>query len=497
VNDVLPVPGIVGSITVTGGLKPVVWRPFSSIETMSMGTIKNLRVSEPSGTLLNGISGVTFNERSQTLFLIRNDGFNPGNTYEFSQDGQTRHRTLTNTGCEDTEVIKWVGSDTSNDIFVICEENHEFNEQEQRITLCRVPFTETASWTRTAAGNVSALTAYTGTATNTLGNAGLESLCFDRNRGLIYYTAEFQTTTANNLPATSSTGVGKAVIFARSIAFSGQLAIGPEFELCSIAHIVTKADATSKVDVADMEYDAVTDTILLASHEARKVVRISRSGVVLETADEQDFDIDLFDQLEGVTLSPDASKMWLVGEISNTSNEFAVCSHTGPPLHRDAELLPLGSTLDFGAATSIINDGTIYGHAWRNISEESFNGQVIVRAVQWTPDGAGGYLDAAVLPNESTSGSTPASEVSYWVLEANNLGCVVGVAVHPSFETSAHGFEKGWGHYDGLWFDSSSLALPDYQMTIGRIASVNDKFEFLANYSGLYGVNTARAGVFR
>lgn len=248
-------------------------------------------------TGLIGLSGATYNARSGTIFVIKNE-VGAGATYEVSRDGTTIVRTITHSNFEDTEAIEWLLYDpaTGADVFVIAEENPS-----QRLTLCRLtPVATTLD--RTASGHASIFTGYSG---GNVDNFGVESVCYDSKRGLIYFTAEKRTGITRNI-----TGSQNAGIYQRSVTPTGTLAFGSESLL---AAIVALYDGTL-TDISDAAYDLHQDNFLLLSDESKKIVRVSRTGVLLET-----FPLAGFTQPEGLTLHPRAEQLWVTGEI----NEFS------------------------------------------------------------------------------------------------------------------------------------------------------------------------------
>jgi uncharacterized protein YjiK len=251
-----------------------------------------------SGLAGSGVSGASYNGRNGNVFIVRNVSLANGEEYEMTPDGRLI-RTITNSGFEDTEAVEWVGYDTVNacDVVLVCEEDHTTAANDSRISLCRLTAGAT-SLTRTGTGNVSTATAYSG---NNMGNLGLESICYDPLRGVIYYTAEKQTSAVSD----NTQGTGAAKIFTRSITWAGgTYSFGAESVLCSINGLFSG----TLTDVSDMAFDAVTDTILLLSDESDKVVRISRAGTVLEQLATPGT------QPEGLAVSPDGKNLWVTGE---------------------------------------------------------------------------------------------------------------------------------------------------------------------------------------
>jgi uncharacterized protein YjiK len=271
------------------------------------------RTVKPFGTLV-GISGVTYNPRTGTLFHVRNVNGGAGNTYETTLDG-TLLRTIKHSNFVDTEAIAYVTSFRNPmgviyDVFLIAEENHTSASFESSLTLCLLSSTAiTLNKTATNGGdpdNRSVTTAYSN---GTMGNRGIEAVAYDSKRSVCYYTAEFQTAArSDNTP-----GTGNAKIFTRSItANSTTLSFGSESVLANINALYSSV--LKGGDISDICYSTQDDTILLLSDELEKVVKITRAGNVVETL------ATPAEQPEGVTLSPDGSVMWVVGEDSDGSS---------------------------------------------------------------------------------------------------------------------------------------------------------------------------------
>lgn len=249
-----------------------------------------------------GISGATYNPRSGTIFLIRNVSGTDGTIYECDVFGNVI-RTINESGWQDTEAIEWIGWDPVNscDVFAVSEEDHGTAAIEESITLVRLT-TGATTLTKSGTGNVSTTTAYSN---GNINNSGLESICYDSRRGMIYYTAEFQTAAGSD----NTQGTGNAKIFQRSVTYiGGTYSFGAESTLCNINYLFS-AQLASGGDIADMAYDAVTDTILLQSDVKDIAIRIPLAGTpVLETLS------DPGGQPEGIAISPSGNTIWMVGE---------------------------------------------------------------------------------------------------------------------------------------------------------------------------------------
>ncbi len=246
----------------------------------------------------NGISGVTYNPRSGTIFVVRNVSAAAGNIYELTTEGILL-RTITNSNFIDTEGICWVGWDATNsaDVFLIAEEDHTTAANESSISLVRLT-TGATTLDRTAAGNATATTGYGG---DNIGNLGVEGVTYDPSRGTIYYTAEKRTASGDQ----NTQGSVDANIYTRTVTVTGTLAIGAESSLCSIATLFSGATLT---DISDIAYDLATDTILLLSDESDKVVRVSRAGTLIEQLATPGF------QPEGLAIHPAGTELYVSGE---------------------------------------------------------------------------------------------------------------------------------------------------------------------------------------
>ncbi len=240
-----------------------------------LGDYARQQFIDPLSPVPDNLSGASWNAASGTLFLIRNYSQGSGNAYEFSHGG-VHVRTITESHFTDTEAIAWMFGDT----FAIAEENNE-----QRISICTItPSATTVD--RTAPGNVSFATPWSGGA---LGNSGLESLCYDPDADRLLYLMEKPTGNSHWYIYTMNPADGSTEV------------------LCDLYATVETANVAT--DVSDMTLDRATRTLLLLSDESNKIIRINRSGTVLETLPIQDFN-----QPEGIALSPDRQKLFVVGE---------------------------------------------------------------------------------------------------------------------------------------------------------------------------------------
>ena len=286
-------------------------------QNRNLSAMRLTRTVKPFNTLV-GISGVTYNPRTGTLFHVRNVSGGAGNTYETTLDG-TLLRTIKHSNFVDTEAIAYVTSFRNTrgviyDVFLIAEEAHTSASLEGSLTLCLLSSAaitlDKAATNGSDPDNRSVTTAYSN---GTMGNSCIEAVAYDFKRSVCYYTAEFQTTArSDNTP-----GTGNAKIFTRSItANSTMLSFGSESVLSNINALYSSVLRGG--DISDMCYSAQDDTILLLSDELEKVVKITRAGNVVETL------ATPAEQPEGVTLNPDGSVMWVVGEDSDgtSAGEF-------------------------------------------------------------------------------------------------------------------------------------------------------------------------------
>ena len=254
--------------------------------------------------IVDGLSGATWNENTGTLFFIRNVSAGAGHSYEYTSDG-TLLRTITQSGFQDTEAIAWMYGDT----YAIAEEN-DF----QRITVCTIsPGATTLD--RTAAGNATWTTPV-----GSLLNLGIESLCYDAGRDLLYYTVEKPAAGAWKVYAMDpDTGVSQI--------------------LCDVNASIALAGVAT--DLSDMAFDRATDTILFLSHESSKVIRINRAGAVLE---QRGF-TTAFTQAEALALTADRLRMFIGGEPKQFAR-YALPANTltyavvTPPAHGSLSGLP-------------------------------------------------------------------------------------------------------------------------------------------------------------
>lgn len=318
----------------------------------------------------SGISGATYNQRTGTLFLVRNVSGAAGTIYEVRLDGSVV-RTITNSNFIDTEAVEWVGcfGDPAGvggvvgaiyDILLVSEEDHTTAANEESLTLCLLASNAT-TLDRTAVNsglpdNVTTTTAYSG---GTIANGGIESVCFDPYRSRIYYTAEFRTQLGSDNTAYAS-GAGQAKIFKRDIvANSTTLSFGAESTLCSIIGLFTtpatgtlynSGTPASPYDIGDMAYDAADDKILLQSDTGDRIVKIDLQGNAV------DWLITTGNQPEGLAIHPDGNLLWMVGE----AQELFQYGSGSNPRSILPNVLSASATLDFASTgAAAIADLTI------------------------------------------------------------------------------------------------------------------------------------------
>lgn len=272
---------------------------------------------------VDGMSGVTYNPRTGTLFCIKNAA-GAGSSFEFTQDGILL-RTITQTDFEDTEAISYVTSfrnaaGTIFDVFLIAEENDE-----QRLSLCLLSSTATTldrdATNGTDPDNVSVTTAFSG---GTMANSGIEALTFDFTRGLCYYTAEGRTSSANpnddNDPGTDNAKIFMRSVTANSTTLAFDQTVG-ETMLTNIVGLFSGGGPLSgaNADISDMCYSPQDDTILLLSDVGEKVIKITRAGQEVVPAQVLSTPAN---QPEGVALNPEGNALWVVGEDGASTSEF-------------------------------------------------------------------------------------------------------------------------------------------------------------------------------
>lgn len=252
----------------------------------------------------DGLSGATYNEDTGTLFLIRNVSGGAGHSYEYTVDG-THLRTITQTGFVDTEAIAWMYGST----FAIAEENDN-----QRISIVTIaPGATTLD--RTAPGNVT-----WSTPVGSLLNLGIESMCYDAGRDVLYYLTE--------KPSGGTWKIWKM-----------NPQTGVSTEVCDLfAGISTAGLAT---DLTDMAHDRATDTLLLLSHESSKIIRVDFTGAVLE---QRGFTTALT-QAEALALTSDRGRLFAGGEpkqFARYALPVATLSYSivSPPAHGTVSGVP-------------------------------------------------------------------------------------------------------------------------------------------------------------
>ncbi len=267
------------------------------------GTLADyVRVSytDPLPGAQNGLSGANWNPDTGTLWLITNVGNGGGWSQEYTAEGALI-RTVTQNGFLDTEAIAWLGGNR----YAIAEENGA-----QRITICTIPAgTTDISINRTDVGNVTWPTLLP----QSIGNFGLENMCYNPDADLLYYCAEKPVS-----------GVWRI--------YSMDPDTGVSAVLCDVTNTVG-GTGNLATDLSDIAYDRADGTLLALSHESNKIIRLTLGGQVVET-----LPITNFGQAEGLTLTPDRRRLWVAGEPRQLARfelpaqalEFAVVT---PPAH--------------------------------------------------------------------------------------------------------------------------------------------------------------------
>lgn len=349
---------VAGNITATGSISPSSYALGNNTvrvieprtRALTAMTLRKTVTTIP--TVSAGISGVTYNASTGTLFIVRNVSGAAGNIYEITTDGGFI-RTITNSNFVDTESICWLGTVTGSgtstvyDVFAIGEEENPTTAQEGRVSICYLTRAASAL-DRTATNgtdpdNASALTFYSG---GTINNLGLEALTYDTRRGLMYYTSEKQTDSAG-----TASGTAKAIVYQRPITFSGSATptIGTETVLCDLQALYTGAVLT---DISDMCYSPQDDTILVISDESDKTVKVNRAtGALIEQLSTPG------GQPEGVSLHPDGMRLFVTGE----SAEFYRYEVGGALLASNTPyMVPQNGTLNV-TGTVLTTTGVGYG----------------------------------------------------------------------------------------------------------------------------------------
>jgi uncharacterized protein YjiK len=281
--------------------------------------------------ITDGLSGATWNANTGTLFLIRNVSSGGGHSYEYTADG-THLRTITQTGFLDTEAIAWMYGNT----YAIAEENNN-----QRISIVTIaPGATTLD--RTAAGNVTWTTPV-----GSLLNLGIESLCYDAGRDVLYYLCE--------KPAGGAWPV-----------YIMNPQTGVTTVLCDLNGSVFASGVAT--DFSDMAFDRATDTFVILSHESNKIVRVDRAGTVVE---QRGFTTGLT-QAEMIALTPDRLRLFIGGEPKQFAR-YALPADTltynlvTPPAHGSLSGIPPRLTYtpvpNFSGTDSFtfrMWDGTVY-----------------------------------------------------------------------------------------------------------------------------------------
>lgn len=241
--------------------------------------LSNTAVAGPS----NNLSGVTYSEKTSTLFAVRNVPSptlgDPGAVYEYSLNGSLlRTITFANTSFKDAEAIVWMYDDT----FAISEENLGVGV-ESRITVIDIVAGQT---TLDRANGTTYDTGYA------YGNLGVEGLTYNPSAGLLYFVTENSSngnyTTGEWVVNTMDPNTGDVGVLLDILPLGQQGYIQ---------------------DVSDLVYLKSTGRILILSQASKKIVDVDFEGNVHAT-----MSVSQFSQPEGITVGPDDEYMHVVGE---------------------------------------------------------------------------------------------------------------------------------------------------------------------------------------
>lgn len=223
----------------------------------------------------DGISGVTYSPKTDTVFAIRNVSSGQSATYEYSLAGVLL-RTITHLNLTDTEGICWMYGDT----FALSEENPV-----NRITVVRiVPGQTTLDRNNHLTTSYSSGLAYA--------NLGIEGCTYDPVRNWLYFITEKSSAGTNN------TGTWSVHYL--------NLNTGTFHILFSVLPLGTSGVLS---DMADIYYDPRSKTFFILSEESDKVVQIDYTGRLIGQ-----LAITGFTQPEGLSFSPDMRYMFVTGE---------------------------------------------------------------------------------------------------------------------------------------------------------------------------------------
>jgi uncharacterized protein YjiK len=285
------------------------------------------QMTVPDAPASGNFSGVAFHPATESLFVVDNG---VSYIYEFDLTGAHR-RTITTTGFDDTEGIAWLGGNQ----FVLLEEK---TTHLNRITID--PATTTIDKTSLPPADIirpdlMPADPSRGALNPTGGNTGLEGVAYDPTRNVYYVVKE---------KAVGTPGDYSVNIFEVASDGAARVLFNP-----SVPHGAATASLTSlATDVADVVYDPRTDHLLILSQESRRMIEVTLAGEVVGVRFQRGT------QVEGITLTPDADELYVVGE----SREF-FHYQASPDL---AALIPPGARWKYR------DNGSNPGIEWRTAS---------------------------------------------------------------------------------------------------------------------------------
>ena len=248
--------------------------------------------NNPDWTPVGGISAITYNARRNTILFSDQVSGAAGLIYECNLEGRLL-RTITNSNYIDTEGLCWLYGEW----YAIAEE--DVGASASRISVVKITDVATTN-DRLAAGNVTHLL----TPPGDLNNLGVEGVCYDAARHLIYYTTE------KTSLGTSTTGVWNIWQLDPD---TGKISV-----LCSILQSLGVSAVVT--DLSDMHFDPNSQQIYLTSHESEKVVAIDMAGNLVE----QLALAVAYTQVEGIAFTPSMGTMFIAGEIDEYGRYEAV-----------------------------------------------------------------------------------------------------------------------------------------------------------------------------
>lgn len=289
----------------------------------------HLITSRPRMTIANppvngNFSGVTYSPVTNSLFVVDNG---VSHIYEFDLTGAYR-RTISTTGFDDAEGIVWMGG-------------NQFGFLEEKISHINIltisPTTTSISKSSLPAANIIRPDLFPadpsrGALNPTGDNVGMEGIAYDPLLDRFYLTKEKADDTPGdygvNVFAVERSGLA-SVLFNPSTAHGGSTS-----PLTGVA-----------VDISDAHFDPVSRSLLVLSHESRRIVEVALNGEVRSWRDLPGT------QIEGLTILPDRKTLFVVGE----SREF-FRYESSPQL---SALIPPKAVWKYQA------DGSNQGTAWR------------------------------------------------------------------------------------------------------------------------------------